>query len=427
MVEFKPKRCTHHHLIIPEAASKLLVGRKAVLPSTPLPQHTVSSSLEVRLYPSRDPLRKVGWPPSSDSGPHGDLLNRPRGVSSSFRTVAKLADKLLEVTTNMIAFKPVPPREEKILVKYKHGFEFLRRKYVFLFGYQNWKSLISHHFAPRICMFDARSKNPSRLRESFEIVWLPIVDRDDHHGLEAKEEQFKVVKIACLVFSVHPSKIDEAVYGYVKEVLRDFTKRQWYVAQTSTDPSRNANVGDERERKDQKDCATSTGGGVDSNSFQDPTMIWFFWERLEEHVSRDPHSAASESDFSATTAGNRGWACLAEGFGEMTKGKAGMWSNSVAVHKHHCNPAWLSKESTPMRSISTTSIVSQSTDLRDFISGSVVITTIADLYQQTKENVDVPTELETLIGKAMVFKDESGADEVDSPNKIVLPRKPEGN
>nr|GMC75315.1 uncharacterized protein LOC109169488 [Ipomoea batatas] len=140
----------------------------------------------------------------------------------------------------------------------------------------------------------------------------------------------------------------------------------------------------------------------------------------------------------------------------------------------------LSKESTPMRSISITSIVSQSTDIRDFISGSVVITTIADLYQQTKsgdfyvpvmitgiessgewvadassdapfllwdrectellgmtadclyssyehENVDVPTELETLIGKAMVFKDESGADEVNSPNKVVLPRKPEGN
>nr|GME12565.1 replication factor A protein 1-like [Ipomoea batatas] len=46
--------------------------------------------------------------------------------------------------------------------------------------------------------------------------------------------------------------------------------------------------------------------------------------------------------------------------------------------------AKLSKESTPMRTISTTSIVSQSTDLRDFISGSVVITTIADLYQQTE-------------------------------------------
>nr|GMD40455.1 protein FAR1-RELATED SEQUENCE 5-like [Ipomoea batatas] len=43
------------------------------------------------------------------------------------------------------------------------------------------------------------------------------------------------------------------------------------------------------------------------------------------------------------------------------------------------------------------------------------------------DNVDVPTELETLIGKAMVFKDESGTDEVDSPNKIVLPRKPEGD
>nr|GMD89869.1 replication factor A protein 1-like [Ipomoea batatas] len=241
--------------------------------------------------------------------------------------------------------------------------------------------------------------------------------------------------------------------------------------------------------------------------------------------------------------------------------------------------AKLSKESTPMRTISTTSIVSQSTDLRDFISGSVVITTIADLYQQTEsgdfyvpalitgiessgewyytscktkgcnkklksenglmycekcdrkwqngaikyklvvrvadassdapfllwdrectellgmkadclyssyehENVDVPTELESLIGKAMVFKvnikknpkqnygyafsvmkilndenivaaycsafgadqekdliskmieeygdeetddDESGADEVNSPNNVVLPRKPTGD
>nr|GMC86057.1 replication factor A protein 1-like [Ipomoea batatas] len=146
--------------------------------------------------------------------------------------------------------------------------------------------------------------------------------------------------------------------------------------------------------------------------------------------------------------------------------------------------AKLSKESTPMRTISTTSIVSQSTDLRDFISGSVVITTIADLYQQTEENVDVPTELESLIGKAMIFKvnikknpkqnygyafsvmkilndenivaaycsafgadqekdliskmieeygdeetddDESGADEVNSPNNVVLPRKPTGD
>nr|GMD93695.1 protein FAR1-RELATED SEQUENCE 5-like [Ipomoea batatas] len=49
------------------------------------------------------------------------------------------------------------------------------------------------------------------------------------------------------------------------------------------------------------------------------------------------------------------------------------------------------------------------------------------LFHDEEEIVDVPTELETLIGKAMVFKDESGADEVDSPNKIVLPRKPEGN
>nr|GLL19845.1 replication factor A protein 1-like [Ipomoea trifida] len=66
--------------------------------------------------------------------------------------------------------------------------------------------------------------------------------------------------------------------------------------------------------------------------------------------------------------------------------------------------AKLTKESTPMRSISTNSIVSQTIDLRDFITGSVIITTISDLYQQIEEDVDVPTELESLIGKAMVFK-----------------------
>nr|GLL27675.1 uncharacterized protein LOC109189832 [Ipomoea trifida] len=37
-----------------------------------------------------------------------------------------------------------------------------------------------------------------------------------------------------------------------------------------------------------------------------------------------------------------------------------------------------------MKSISTNSMVSQTTDLRDFISGSVVITTISELYQQTE-------------------------------------------
>nr|GMD13129.1 protein FAR1-RELATED SEQUENCE 5-like [Ipomoea batatas] len=49
------------------------------------------------------------------------------------------------------------------------------------------------------------------------------------------------------------------------------------------------------------------------------------------------------------------------------------------------------------------------------------------LFHDEEENVDVPTELESLIGKAMVFKDESGADEVNSPNNVVLPRKPTGD
>nr|GMD42145.1 replication factor A protein 1-like [Ipomoea batatas] len=77
--------------------------------------------------------------------------------------------------------------------------------------------------------------------------------------------------------------------------------------------------------------------------------------------------------------------------------------------------AKLTKENTPMKSISTNSMVSQTTDIRDFISGSVVITTISDLYQQTEEVVDVPTELESLIG----------GDEVNSPNNIIKPRQQE--
>nr|GMD97888.1 replication protein A 70 kDa DNA-binding subunit-like [Ipomoea batatas] len=46
--------------------------------------------------------------------------------------------------------------------------------------------------------------------------------------------------------------------------------------------------------------------------------------------------------------------------------------------------AKLGSQSTPMRSISTTSILSQKTVLNDFITGTVVISTLADLYMQTE-------------------------------------------
>nr|GMC71470.1 replication factor A protein 1-like [Ipomoea batatas] len=46
--------------------------------------------------------------------------------------------------------------------------------------------------------------------------------------------------------------------------------------------------------------------------------------------------------------------------------------------------AKLGSQSTPMRSISTTSIHSQKTVLNDFITGTVVISTLADLYMQTE-------------------------------------------
>ncbi|XP_019176667.1 PREDICTED: protein SIEVE ELEMENT OCCLUSION B-like [Ipomoea nil] len=315
----------------------------------------------------------------------------------------------------------------------KHGLEMLRRKYVFL--------LVSDLDIPNEVitmlrhMYLESKQDPSRLESQFEIVWLPIVDRRAP-WTEAKEEQFKLVKDSMPWYSVsHPSKIDEAVYGYVKEVwgfthkpllavvdpqgklininalpmfwiwgsvafpfnklkeeslwsetswsmalladsidqnlftwlndgkyiclyggedmdwIRTFTKTARYVAQQARIPLEMLYVGkmNVKDRIIKRNNATIQAEGL-SSILQDPTMIWFFWERLESmwflkgektpamqdndtrtyiipEESRDPILQQVKAILSYDGS-NRGWAVFSRGLAEMTKGEG---SNVVKV------------------------------------------------------------------------------------------------
>ncbi|XP_031123510.1 protein SIEVE ELEMENT OCCLUSION B-like [Ipomoea triloba] len=313
----------------------------------------------------------------------------------------------------------------------KHGLDILRRKYVFL--------LVSDLDIPdevitmlRHMYLDSK-QDPSRAESQFEIVWLPIVDRRSP-WTEAKENQFKLVKANMPWHSVsHPSKIDEAVYGYVKEVwgfthkpllavvdpqgkltnvnalpmfwiwgsvafpfnklkeeslwdetswsmalladsidqnlftwlnegkyiclyggedmdwIRNFTKRTRYVAQQARIPLEMLYVGKMSvKERIKRNSATIQEEGL-SSILQDPTMIWFFWERLESmwflkgektlamrgddktyiipEESRDPILQEVKAILSYDGS-NRCWAVFSRGLGEMTKGEG---SNVVKV------------------------------------------------------------------------------------------------
>ncbi|XP_019176668.1 PREDICTED: protein SIEVE ELEMENT OCCLUSION B-like [Ipomoea nil] len=314
----------------------------------------------------------------------------------------------------------------------KHGLDILRRKYVFL--------LVSDLDIPNEVitmlrhMYLESKQDPSRAESQFEIVWLPIVDRRSP-WTGAKEDQFTLVKSSMPWFSVsHPSKIDEAVYGYVKEVwgfthkpllavvdpqgkltnvnalpmfwiwgsvafpfnkfkeeslwdetswsmalladsidqnlftwlndgkyiclyggedmdwIRNFTKRTRYVAQQARIPLEMLYVGkmNVKERIKRNSAAIQEEGL--SSILQDPTMIWFFWERLESmwflkgektlamrsdddrtyiipEESRDPILQEVKAILSYDGS-NRGWAVFSRGLGEMTKGEG---SNVVKV------------------------------------------------------------------------------------------------
>nr|GLL37944.1 uncharacterized protein LOC109168054 [Ipomoea trifida] len=64
----------------------------------------------------------------------------------------------------------------------------------------------------------------------------------------------------------------------------------------------------------------------------------------------------------------------------------------------------LAANTSPLRSISTTTVLSQSTGPSEFQSGAVIVSTLFDLFEAEEVGVVIPPELEILSGMAMIFK-----------------------
>nr|GLL37538.1 uncharacterized protein LOC109168054 [Ipomoea trifida] len=64
----------------------------------------------------------------------------------------------------------------------------------------------------------------------------------------------------------------------------------------------------------------------------------------------------------------------------------------------------LAANTSPLRSISTTTILSQSTGPSEFQSGVVIVSTLCDVFEAEEVGVVIPLELEILSGMAMIFK-----------------------
>ncbi|XP_031101414.1 protein SIEVE ELEMENT OCCLUSION B-like [Ipomoea triloba] len=306
----------------------------------------------------------------------------------------------------------------------KHSLDFLRRKYVFLLVSDleipnEVVSMLRH-------MYHDSKQDPSRPESQFEVVWLPIVDRRSA-WTEAKDRQFQAVYGSMPWFSVsHPRNIDDAVFGYVKEVwgfthkpllavvdpqgklvnvnafpmfwifgsvafpftkskeealwnetswsmglladsidqnifnwfndgkciclyggedmewIRSFTKTARKVSQQSGIPLELLYVGKMNPKERIRRINATIHEEQLSHVLHDPTMVWFFWERLESmwylrgektttpedsapflvpsEDTRDPILQEVKAILSYDGS-NRGWAVFSRGLEEMTKGE----------------------------------------------------------------------------------------------------------
>nr|GMD13296.1 protein SIEVE ELEMENT OCCLUSION B-like [Ipomoea batatas] len=310
-------------------------------------------------------------------------------------------------------------------IKRKHSLDFLRRKYVFLLVSDleipnEVVSMLRH-------MYHDSKQDPSRPESQFEVVWLPIVDRRSA-WTEAKDRQFQAMYGSMPWFSVsHPRNIDDAVFGYVKEVwgfthkpllavvdpqgklvnvnafpmfwifgsvafpftkskeealwnetswnmglladsidqnifnwfndgkciclyggedmewIRSFTKTARKVSQQSGIPLELLYVGKMNPKERIRRINATIHEEQLSHVLHDPTMVWFFWERLEsmwylrgektptpedsapflvpsEVDTRDPILQEVKAILSYDGS-NRGWAVFSRGLEEMTKGE----------------------------------------------------------------------------------------------------------
>ncbi|KAK4373165.1 hypothetical protein RND71_008549 [Anisodus tanguticus] len=102
-------------------------------------------------------------------------------------------------------------------LKRREGLDVLRRKHVLLLlsdlDIATQEFFVLHH------MYEESKAQPSRPESQYEVVWLPVVDKNLSPWTEAKQMKFEEVQSTMPWYSVaHPSMIDPAVIRYIKEI-----------------------------------------------------------------------------------------------------------------------------------------------------------------------------------------------------------------
>ncbi|XP_059308432.1 protein SIEVE ELEMENT OCCLUSION B-like [Lycium ferocissimum] len=101
--------------------------------------------------------------------------------------------------------------------KRRVGLDVLRRKHVLLLlsdlDIATQEFFILHH------MYEESKAQPNRTESQYEVVWLPVFDKNLSPWTEAKQIKFEEVQSSMPWYSVaHPSMIDPAVIRYIKEI-----------------------------------------------------------------------------------------------------------------------------------------------------------------------------------------------------------------
>ncbi|CAL5418828.1 unnamed protein product [Camellia sinensis] len=144
--------------------------------------------------------------------------------------------------------------------------------------------------------------------EHFIVVWVPIVDITTPWD-EVEQRKFKSIQASMPWFSVHhPALLDPTAIKYIKEVwffnkkpllvdkdgkyiclyggenldwIRRFTNRTRVVAEAAGIPLEMMYVGKNNPRKKVWKISSVILAEKLSHILPDPTLIWFFWVRLE--------------------------------------------------------------------------------------------------------------------------------------------------
>ncbi|KAL6325473.1 hypothetical protein AAG906_023318 [Vitis piasezkii] len=137
----------------------------------------------------------------------------------------------------------------------------------------------------------------TRMESQYEVVWIPVVDRSVV-WTDAMQDRFVTLQATMPWYSVYtPTLIDKAVIRFIKEIkegkfiylyggtdmewIRKFTTTARAVASAARIPLEMVYVGQSKKREQVRKCTTAITVEKLSYCWQDLTMVWFFWTRLE--------------------------------------------------------------------------------------------------------------------------------------------------